>query len=119
MLERPRPNLPQEPEYWDGLARKIHDDAAGPLAAYRAGKQSAWYESLSRQAPWLVAASAAATLLLWLALPAADSSLVLRWMETSLTPNEAAGTLVGGSAPPSIDALMAQFPPPTDGGVPR
>ena len=119
MPEPPRPKLPQEPEYWDGLARKIHDDAAGPLAAYRAAEQSAWYDSLSRQAPWLVAASAAAMLLLWLALPAADSSLVLRWMEDSLTPDEVAGTLVGGSAPPNIDVLMAQFPPATDGEVPR
>ena len=115
MPERPRTKMPQEPEYWDDLAHKIHDDAVGPLAAYRADDPSVWYASLSRQAPWLIAASAAAMLLLWLSLPTADSSQVLRQMEDSLTPTEVAGTLVGGSAPPRIDMLMAQFPPPPEG----
>jgi hypothetical protein len=115
MPERPRTKMPQEPEYWDDLTRKIHEDATGPLAAYRAAAPSTWYASLSHQAPWLIAASAAAMLLLWLSLPAPDSSQVLRQMEASLTPSEVAGTLVGGSAPPRIDMLMAQFPPPPEG----
>jgi hypothetical protein len=119
MRELPRPRLPQEPEYWDRLARRVRDDAAGPLAAYRAAGQPAWYDTLSRRAPWLVAASAAAMLVLWLALPAADSSLVLRWMEESLTPNEVAGALVSRPTPPNIDLLMAQFPPAADPEVPR
>ena len=111
--DQPHSQLPQEPEYWDALARRMSDDAAGPLAAYAAGSDS-WATLLGRQAPWLVAASAAAMLILWLILPPRQSSVAFRWIESSLVPNEMAGTLVSGAAPPSVNTLMVQFPPATN-----
>jgi len=109
MAENPDSNLPQDPEYWTGLVRRIREDAAGPLAAY-AAVQDVWYDVLSRRAAWLVAASAAAMLVLWLALPTADS-VAFRWIERSLAPSEVAGSLIGGPAPPSVEVLMVQFQP--------
>ena len=106
----PRARLSQEPEYWERLASSVREDAAGPLAAY-AMSDPEWYAVLARRAPWLVAASAAAMLILWLALPSRGSSTTFQWIESSLTPTEVAGTLVSGAAPPSVDALMVQFPP--------
>ena len=70
-----------------------------------------WYGLLARRSPWLVSASAAAMLILWLALPTSDSSVAFRWIENSVAPREIAGTLIGGHAPPSVDALMVQFSP--------
>jgi hypothetical protein len=110
MTDRPQSKLPQEPEYWDELAAKINDDATGPLASYAATPDD-WTAVLGRQAPWLVAASAAAMLVLWLTLPARPPSMAFRWIESSLIPSEVAGTLVAGSAPPSVETLMVQFPP--------
>ncbi len=114
MAENPVSKLPEDPAYWRRLSRQISDDAAAPLAAY-AGEHDVWYGSLARNAPWVVAASAAAMLVLWFALPTTDSPQVARWFESSLAPNEIAGTLVGGPVPPSVDELMAQFPPALDG----
>ncbi len=110
MPDLPRSPLPQEPEYWEELAGKIRADAAGPLAGY-AGVDSGWYGVLAQRAPWLVAASAAAMLLLWLALPERGPSVAFRWIEGSLAPSELAGTLVSGAAPPTVEILMVQFPP--------
>jgi len=108
--EQTRSQLPQEPEYWELLAREVRDDAAAALAAY-ARTGDAWYGLLARSAPWLVAASAAAILVLWLALPARQDSLAFRWMASFAVPSERAGSLVSGTQPPSVDALMVQFPP--------
>ncbi len=109
MAENPNSNLPQDPEYWAGLASRIREDAAGPLVAYAAA-QEGWYDVLSERAAWLVAASAAAMVILWLALPSNDS-VAFRWMERSLAPDGVAGSLVGGPTPPSVEVLMAQFRP--------
>lgn len=136
MREIPDSQLPRDPEYWESLGGKIREDAAGPLAAYAAERAAAgesgeleadaagqaprdldaWYGELDRKAPWLIVASAAAMLILWLSLPAPvppapDSSVAFRWMERSLGPDEVAGTLVSGPVPPSVDALMVQFSP--------
>ena len=113
MADLSQSQLPQEPEYWEGLARKINADAAAPLAAYAAAEYG-WYGVLARRALWLVAASAAAMLILWLALPAREDSMAFRWIAGSLAPNETAGTLISGAAPPSVDELMVQFPPGAD-----
>jgi hypothetical protein len=113
MAERSHSQLPQEPEYWEGLAQRINADAAAPLAAYAAA-QDDWYGILARRAPWLVAAAAAAMLILWITLPAREPSPAYRWMASALAPNEAAGTLIVGMEPPSVDALMVQFPPQLD-----
>ncbi len=110
MPDLSRSQLPQEPEYWEKLAVKVREDAAGPLAGY-ARVDSGWDGMLARRAPWLVAASVAAMLLLWLALPERGPSVAFRWIEGSLTPSELAGTLVSGAAPPSVEILMVQFPP--------
>ncbi len=110
MADVPRSQLPQDPDYWEKLAERVRGDASGPLAAYAAAHDN-WYGLLARRSPWLVSASAAAMLILWLALPTSDSSVAFRWMEHSVAPNEIAGTLIGGPAPPSVDALMVQFPP--------
>ncbi len=109
MVENPDSNLPQDPEYWTSLARRIREDAARPLAAYAAA-QDVWYEVLSQRAAWLVAASAAAMVILWLALPTSDS-VAFRWMERSLEPTDVAGSMIGGPVPPSVEVLMAQFYP--------
>jgi hypothetical protein len=107
--DRPQSPLSQDPAYWEGLAEKVRADAAGPLAAYAASDD--WTAVLARRAPWLVAASAAAMLVLWLALPPRGSSVAFGWIETSLVPSEVAGTLISGSAPPTVDSLMVHFPP--------
>ena len=112
MAELPRSQLPQEPEYWEQLAQRIRQDAVGPLAAHAAA-HDAWYGVLARRAPWLVAVSAAAMLVLWLVLPP-DAAAAFRPIERLLEPSEVAGTLVGGPAPPSVDVLMVQFPPVLD-----
>lgn len=118
MPESPRSQLPSAPEYWQALANRITDDARGPLAEYAAGPV-VWYGVLARRAPWLVAASAAAMLVLWTWLPVFESSVTVQWIERSVEPDELAGTLVGGNAPPSVDALMVHFPPAFDeGGMP-
>jgi hypothetical protein len=113
MADRSQSQLPREPEYWEGLARKINADAAAPLAAY-AASQEGWYGVLARRAPWLVAATAVAMLVLWVTLPERETSPVVRWMASALAPNETAGTLIVGTEPPSVDALMVQFPPAPD-----
>ena len=110
MSDLPQSHLPQEPEYWEQLAAQIRADAAGPLADY-AAVDHGWYGMLAQRAPWLVAASVAAMLLLWLALPERGPSVAFRWIESSLTPSELAGTLVSGAAPPTVEILMVQFPP--------
>lgn len=115
MADRPRSRLPQDPEYWEGLARAIRADAAGPLAAYAAARET-WYGVLARRAPWLVAASVAAMLVLFLALPAPGSP-ALGWMERALAPDEVAGALVGGPEPPGVEVLLAQFPPAANPGI--
>jgi len=69
-----------------------------------------WYDVISERAAWLVGASAAAMLVLWLALPTSDS-VAFRWIERSLEPDDVAGSLIGGSAPPSVEVLMVQFYP--------
>ena len=116
-MELPQSQLPQEPEYWDRFARRISRDAAAPLATYARANQ-VWYGVLSHRAPWLVAASAAAMLVLWVTLPARESLVADRWIERFLSPDELAGSLIGGPAPPSVDALLAQFPPPEEGRGP-
>ena len=110
MSQPPRSQLPQDSEYWDELARKIGHDAVDPLLEYAAAR-SAWYGVLDRRAPWFVAASAAAMLLIWLALPPPDSSATPS-LEGGLVPKEVAGTLIAGPEPPSVDVLLVQFPPP-------
>ena len=117
MAENPNSNLPQDPEYWADLAERIGEDAARPLAAYAAAEDG-WFDVLSQRAAWLVAASVAAMLILWMALPTADS-VAFRWMERSLAPSEVAGSLIGGPAPPSVEVLMAQFEPASLDGVRR
>ena len=113
MADQPQSQLPQDPEYWEALAQKVHDDAVGPLAAYAAAGDD-WASVIARRAPWLVAASVAAMLVLWLALPSNQSSAAFRWIESSLIPSEIAGTLVSGSTAPGVDTLLVQFAPATD-----
>ncbi len=116
MAELPKSELPRDPEYWDTLAAKVRQDAAGPLAAY-ASAHDVWYGVLAQGAPWLVAASAAATLILWLALPVPDTSFALVHIERSLDPSEVAGMFIGGPQPPTVDALLVQFAPAADDAV--
>ena len=77
MADVPRSQLPHDPEYWKKLAERIRGDASGPLAAYAAAHDN-WYGLLARRSPWLVSASVAAMLILWLALPTSDSAVVAR-----------------------------------------
>ena len=114
MSEGPSSPLPTEPEYWERLASRVRADAAAPLAAYAA--EGPWYAVLARRAPWLVAASIAATVVLWLSMPSPQGIAIARWLESSLAPEEAAGTLIAGPEPPRVDVLMAQFSPPTGDG---
>ena len=111
MSEHAQSELPRDPDYWDSLARRISDDAANALEAY-ASAQDVWYAVLDRRAPWLVAASATAMLVIWLGLPAPRDSVAHRWIERSVAPREIAGSLVGGATPPSVDVLLPQFPLP-------
>lgn len=113
MPNLPKSSLPEEPEYWDALARRITQDGAGPLTKY-AAVQEIWVDVLARRAAWWVAASLAAMLTLWLSLPASGSPGGAAWIERSLAPHDRAGALLGGSTPPSVDELMAQFPPPPE-----
>lgn len=107
----PPSQLPRDPAYWEQLAQRIRQDAAGPLASYAAALD-AWHDVLARRAGWLVAACAAAMLLLSLVRPAPDHSQLLGLVERSVAPNETAGRLLGGSQPPRVEELLVQFPPP-------
>ena len=110
MPEFPKSQLPDDPEYWDGLAQRIRQDAAGPLAEY-ASTQAVWYDVLAERAAWFVAAAAAAMLIVWITLPGPDAADAFDWIERSLAPSDLAGTLISGSEPPRVDALMVQFAP--------
>ena len=116
--------LPVESSYWNELRRQILDDASGPLAAYSraalergdtAGADDAanWYAEVSRLAPWLVAASLAAGLLLWARLPLPDSATTRSWMQRSLTRDHLAASLATPTAPPAA-AVMMQLVVPID-----
>jgi len=109
MAEHPNSPLPRDPEYWTRLAQRIHADAAAPLAGYAAA--DTWYGVLARQASWLVAAAAIVIVALLLTLPRPDSDAAYRWIERSLAPDEFAGTLIAGPTAPSVDVVLAQFPP--------
>jgi hypothetical protein len=116
MPEMPASRLPDSPEYWDDLARRVRADAAVPLAACAAVSDD-WFAVLARRAPWLVTASAAAIVALILVLTAADAPASATWTEGALTPREPAGALVAGPRPPDLQLLMPEFPPP--GGPPK
>lgn len=119
---RPPAKLPQDPDYWEGLAGKIRDDAAAPLAAYAAASGAApvpWFGVLARRAPWWLAASVAAIVMLWLALPPRDVSPGPAWIEAELAPSGAAATLVSGPAPPAVDDLLGFFSPAGEQEVQR
>lgn len=122
-FDLPRSPLSDDPETWDRLARRINADAAAPLAeladagrrtvpAWRGTWLGSWLGPLSRSAPWLVAASAAAMLAFWMALPPRTEDPGLGWIESSVAPQDVAGTLLGGALPPSVDEMMLVFPPP-------
>ncbi|NKB87262.1 MAG: hypothetical protein GKS06_03455 [Acidobacteria bacterium] len=114
MAERPASELPEDPGYWDELATRITQDAAGPLAGY--AQQDLWYGALARRAPWVAAASVAAILLLWLSLPGSDPGAgVFRSIERALAPDDPAGVLVAGESAPPVATLMAEFPPAMHG----
>lgn len=108
-MQEHRSPLPQEPEYWNRLAERIGRDAAAPLADYATAER--WYGALARQAPWLVAAAAAVIVALLLTLPAAPDSSAYRWIETSLVPEEAAGSLIAGPTVPTVPELLPAFSP--------
>jgi hypothetical protein len=110
----PRSPLSDDPDYWDRLARRIGEDAAAPLARYAAEGRApgdTWLGLLSRSAPWVAAASAAAMLVFGLTLPPRGLDPALRWIEASVAPHDLAGTLLGGSLPPSVDSVMLEFSP--------
>ena len=115
-----RSPLPDEDEFWEGLADKVRADAAGPLSRYAASEADqspTWIAVVSRQAPWLLAASVIAMVALLSALPesAASTALTTRLLERSLMPTEPAAGLMAGSKVPSVAELLVEFPPPTDG----
>jgi len=101
--------LPDSPEYWEQLARKVRADAAGPLAAYAAA-QEGWAGVLARETTWLAGIAAAAILALSIVLAKTDPALSTTWIEGALAPSESAGALIAGPEPPEIDSLLAQFP---------
>jgi hypothetical protein len=114
MAARPSSKLPQDPDYWERLAREIREDAAVPLAAYAAAcgrGREVWLDLLARRATWWVAAAAAASAILWLSLPPRGPSPALAWIEAALAPDGVAGTLVSGDTPPAVDTVMVHFPP--------
>lgn len=104
-MKLPKSALPTDSDYWDSLAGRIARDAESPLAAY-----ADWSKVLARRAPWWLAASVAAMLALWLTLPSRASSRTA-WLESALAPDEVAGAMLGGPAPPSLESLMSHFPP--------
>jgi len=112
-IDRPHSKLPPDPAYWDRLERAIREDAAAPLAAYAAmsdGDGGTWSGMLARRAAWWVAVVSAVIAILWLTLPSRGVSPALAWIEASLAPDETAGALVSGDAPPAVDIVLAQFP---------
>jgi hypothetical protein len=121
--DRQTSKLPHDPGYWEGLAARIRDDAAAPLAAYAAATPLAadatadgrgrdgWPDVLARGAIWWLTAAGAAIAVLWLTLPPRDVSPAQAWIEASLTPDEPVGTLVSGDMPPAVDTVLVHFPP--------
>jgi hypothetical protein len=105
--ERISSPLPEDPGYWEELARRIGEDAEAPLARYAGAGE--WYGIVSRGASWLVPGAAAAMLLLWFLLPGPSSPPP--FLERSVLPSEPAGRLVGGPLPPGVDALLVHFAP--------
>jgi len=116
MTDKPSPQLPQDPGYWDQLAHKMSADASSPLAGYASSviHVEGWYDVVARRAASVVAASMAAVLLLWFAYPPSEPSVAQQWIEHSLAPNEVAGSLLVGPQPPSVDSLVVHFPAALD-----
>lgn len=111
--DRPQSKLPPDSAYWEALARRIREDAAAPLAAYAAASGRApetWPGLLARRARWWLATAAAAIAILWIALPPRGTSPAEAWFEAALAPDEPAGTLVSGEAPPAVDTVLVHFP---------
>ena len=111
----PHSSLPVEEEFWEELAQKVRADAAGPLSRYAAAPvpQTNWLSVVSRQAPWLLAASVVAMITLLATLPEARASrsAPAGLLERSLTPGERAAGLMAGSVAPSVAELLAEFLP--------
>ena len=101
--------LPDSPEYWERLARRVRADAVSPLAALAAA-QTGWPGVLARQTLWLAGASMAAILVLSIVLARTNSTVSTTWIEGAIAPSESAGALIAGPTPPEIERLLAQFP---------
>ena len=109
--------LPENPEYWATLAERIRDDAAEPLSAYELA--GSWQGVLARRASWLVAAAAVLIVALLLTLPSSPEPNAYRLLERSLTPDEAAGSLIAGPSAPTVGTLLPEFAPASLEEVPR
>lgn len=129
-MQQPRSPLPEDARFWDSLAEKVRLDAEGPLAHYAETSweparvpRTGWVNLLSRQAPWLVAASVLAIAGLVATLPESPTGIadgdgeVGRAEETvglfalSLSPQELAGELIAGESAPSVGVFFVALSP--------
>lgn len=115
MTELPPSQLPEDPGYWERMARRISADAQIPLARYAAAEES-WLQVLDRCAAWLLPLAATCMLLFWISLPRHPMSLATDWTERWLTPSEVPSKLLRDDRPPSVEAVLVQFSPEQERG---
>ena len=99
--------LPDDPEYWEGLARRIQAAAW----AQRASGSARTVEWLAMRAPGLISVSlaAAAAVVIWVSVasrPVAPAAEPNAWAAV-LSPRDTIGRQVGAPRAPSLGALIA------------
>ncbi len=102
--------LPDDPGYWDDLARKIADDAAPVLAQYYA-ERGTWWAALAPRAPMLAAAASVALV---------AASVVLTGASTPFdtSPSEQVALAIGPTDPVARLFLSQEAPPQVESLLP-
>lgn len=102
-----RPRLPDDPAYWNQLARRV-TDSAEPLLAELRSRQS-WWSPLAKLAPALGVGALAATLAAVVALQDRDEAAVAPQAEAFVDlfdPGDPVGAAFVGGAAPELTVLL-------------
>jgi hypothetical protein len=101
--------MPEGPDYWDDLARRIAADAAPVLARSREG-HGTWWGSLARSCPALAAAASVAVVaaaIVIASVPAALDDSPYAEVARAIGPtDQVAQLLLREPAPPAVESLL-------------
>ena len=101
--------MPEDPSYWDALAKKITADAA-PILAENFERQGSWWGGLARACPALAAAASLAIVAGSIAIaatPAAlDDSPYIEVARAIGPTDQVAQLLLSEAVPPTVESLL-------------